>query len=403
MMQTTQSAVRAIGLVTVFVLTGSAAAAQTAGQPERAPIQLGPFGLFPTLVVRGIGDPNVFNEAEGAKKDFTAVAVPAVEVVVQPPRLRLSYAITADLVYFHQQKSERSASFSSTARVDANLTYFNPFLIVSGAKGRSRPSSEIDLRARSTGRSYTAGARANLGPAAAVVLSVRRTTTVFDENQEFRGIDLSTELSGASTGIDATFRLALTPITTVGLLVAKEGERFDHSPLRDSNSLRAAATIAFQPFGLFNGSAIVGWRRFDALDPALEDHSGLSANGTIGLTLMERFHIETRFGRDVRSSYDFRTPTYVWTNAAATLRTDLFNRIDVRVTGGREVMAYKPLAGIPTAPRDVVVMYGGGLGYNLTSKIRIGVDAEHIQRKAEEKSRGYTSDRLLATVVWGVK
>lgn len=405
MTQTTH-AIRSALLICAILFKSSEAAAQTtAGQPEQPPIKIGPVELWPSLVFRGIGrDPNVFNEAEDVKSDFTATAASGLEAVIRPRRLRLSYLTTSDFVYFHKFKSERSINRGSSARVEADLTYFHPFASYSASRGRARPNSEIDLRARSTVRGYGAGVRTVLGPSASVTVSARRNTSAFDPDQEpFRGVDLATELNHETTALEGSFNLALTPLTSVGLQVTKEKERFDNSPLRNSESLRVAPTIAFQPFGLFTGSATVGWRRFDADDPDVEDYSGLAASGSIGLSLRERYHIETRFGRDIRTSYESRTPTYVWTSAYGTLRTDLFGGLDVRLSGGQEVLSYKPLRGTASAPRDRLLLYSLGLGYNVTRKLRVGVDAEFTQRKAEEGSRGYKSDRVMGTVVWGVR
>lgn len=393
-------------LAVVALVAGPAATSASAqdADAERAPLKLGPFELWPTLVFRGIGvDANVFNEAENPKRDFTATVVPTLQVVVKPPRTRLSYTTGGEFVYFRKYTDERhvNRTFGATGEID--LTYFRPFASLSAGDLRERPNAEIDLRARVRNRTYTGGVRVPLGPVAAVSVAARRSTSRYDGGERFRGVELASELNSETNGIDASFTLAITPLTTVGLAVSREEDRFDHSALRDSDSLRIAPTISFAPFGYFSGSASVGWRRFDALDPRVADYSGLTAGGTVGVVIVDRYHVETSFSRDVRYSYEASTPTYLWTSGRGTLRTDLFGGIDVKLTAGRDTMTYRALDSGARVGRDTVVTYGVGVGYNVRDTIRIGVDADFVERTSAEALRGYTNNRVFGTLVWGVR
>jgi hypothetical protein len=216
-------------------------------------------------------------------------------------------------------------------------------------------------------------------------------------------VDLATELNGETRGIDGIVSLALTPLTTIGLSVSSEEDRFEISPLRNSDSLRIAPTVTFAPGGYFSGSASLGWRRFDAVGPGVSDYSGLVAGGTVGVVIADRYHLETVFSRDVRYSYEASRPTYVFTSGRGTLRMELFGGIDVKLLGGRDVMNYRGLDGGGDAGRDAVVTYGFGLGYNVRERVRIGVDAEFLERTSPDAARGYTNNRVFGTLVWGVR
>jgi Putative beta-barrel porin 2 len=398
---------RVIGVALSLCLGGAGARAGAAqdADPENAPLKIGPVELRPTLVFRNVGvDGNVFNQAENPKRDLTLTASPALEAVIRPPRTRLSYRTAADFVYFRTYSEERHINRSVAARVELDLAYVQPFASIDATQFRERPNTEIDLRARTRSRNYTAGLRLPLGPVVSATLGVRRQTSRYDPGEQFRGVDLASELNSETNAIDGTVAFELTPLTTVGLAVSKEEDRFDGSPLRDSDSLRVAPTISFKPYGPFSGSATVGWRRFDAVDPSVADYSGLIAGGTIGVVIVDRYHVETTFGRDIRYSYERDTPIYVWISGRGTLRMDLLGGVDVKVVGGRDVMAYKTrLGAVPAPPRDTHVLYGAGLGYNLRERIRIGIDAESSRRTSAFAPRGYRSNRVFASLAWGVR
>ncbi len=398
-------AMRAVLLLVMLVPAPRAALAQDpGGDADRPPMTIGPFELWPTIVLRGIGmDANVYNEAENPKRDFTATIAPALRVIVKPPRIRLSSTTSSDLVYFRKYTDQRHVNRNVSAAAEVDLTYIRPFASISVADARERPNAEIDLRARVRDRTYSGGVRVPLGPVASFSVAARRGTTRYAGGQQFRGVELASELNDETNAIDASFSLAITPLTTIGLAATKEEDRFEHSPLRHSDSVRIAPTISFAPAGYFSGSASVGWRRFDALDPAVADYSGLTANGTVGIVIVDRYHVETTFGRDVRYSYDAVTPTYIWTSGRGTLRMDLFGGVDVKLMAGRDVMAYRPVEAVEIRGRDTVVNYGLGLGYNVRDNIRIGVDADFIERKSAQAPRGYTNNRVFGTLVWGVR
>lgn len=404
MIRARQSGPTALLVVALAVTARAAAAQATTADPDRASVKLGPVELWPTFALRNVGvDENVFNEPQNPKRDFTATIVPALDIVVRPPRTQLTATTTGEFVYFNTYKDERHINRILNARAEFDLTWFHPSASIGATDSEERPNTEIDTRAHNKLRTYAAGVRIPIGPVVSASVNARRQTLRYDETEEFRGVNLAKELNSELRAFDASFTLAVTPITTVGVTVTREEERFDIAPLRDSDSFRVMPTVTFRPLGLFSGSASVGWRRFDAVDPGVEDYSGLAASGTIGLVLADRYHIETTFGRDMRYSYDEVTPTYLWTAIKGTLRMELFGGVDVKITGGRDVMGYRALAGGEPAGRDTVLTYGGGLGYNLGERTRVGVDADFTRRSSGDAGREYTNNRVFATLVWGVR
>lgn len=71
---------------------------------------------------------------------------------------------------------------------------------------------------------------------------------------------------------------------------------------------------------------------------------------------------------------------------------------------GRDVIEYRARLGSEDAvPRDTLVSYGGGVGYSFRQRLRIGVDAERSTRRSALASRGYTNNRVFASLTWGVR
>src|SRR6185503_15724541 len=111
--------------------------------------------------------------------------------------------------------------------------------------------------------------------------------------------------------------------TGVNLVVSQEWQHFDLSPERDSDSLRITPTVTFSPGGLLNGSASIGYRRFNGRSADLPDFSGLVAVVNIGATIVGRHRLETSFARDLRYSYEDATPYYLSTGGTVTLTTQV--------------------------------------------------------------------------------
>jgi hypothetical protein len=197
---------------------------------------------------------------------------------------------------------------------------------------------------------------------------------------------------------------ALTPLTTVGLNVSADKDRFDGTPLRDADSVRVTPIVVFSPLGIMRGTASVGYRRFTSRDPLVEDFTGLIAAGAVGATIGDRLRIDTTFARDVRYSYETRTPTYVLASGRANVTTQVFGGLDLRVTGGRDVMNYRPLEGDDDPGRDVYHSYGGGLAYRFPNNMQVGLDAEVFRRvSGQAADREYRNHRIFGTFTWGAR
>ena len=388
------------------LLAASSAAAQE--PPPRDPledatIRLGPVGLTPVLAIRDVGrDNNVFNESANPKSDFTATFAPKLDVLVHPGPLLLTLTTTTDYVYYQKYSSERATNVGSTLRADFTFGPVKPFLSAGGANAKERINREIDTRARHQDRAYGAGVRVQIYEGLFASAGVRRTTTQFDEDASFRGENLATQLDERMDALDGTIGVALTPLTTLSIVVTKQRDRFDLSPDRDSDTLRVMPTVTFSPLAILNGSASLGYRRFTTLDPLVPDYHGFVASLTLGTTIRERHRIETVFARDVQYSYEEDAIYYVETGVQGTWTWQVAGPLDLRLNAGRSRLHYQATALGDATDEDIAFTYGAGVSWRLREHLRAGVNADWRQRQSERGAdREFENRRVYATVTWG--
>jgi hypothetical protein len=390
-------------LAAALLLWALPAAAQQQPDPPPAMLTLGPLEVRPRLVLSNVGaDNNVFNEFEDPRRDFTATISPDLELTIKPGPFRVIVLSGTDYIYFHRYASERATNrrFSAIAELDSPLV--RPFVSYSVAQMTSRPGHEIDARVRHRPEAVSGGASFMLAPRTSMLVSGRRSRVEYEPGVTFRGVELARTLDSLTTAYDASLLFEATPLTTIGLTVAREQVRFDFSPIRDSRSFRVAPTITISPLGLLTGTASVGYRRFEAVDPAVPSWSGLSASGSLSLLFADRYRIATTFGRDVRYSYEESLPYYVQTAGGASVATYLLAGFDLRGHASRESMDYRAFAGAESPGRDRVTIYGGGIGYRLADRTHLVLTAENLTRVSDlDRTREYRNNRLFATLTWG--
>jgi hypothetical protein len=390
------------------LLAPIAAHAQTATDDplDTAMIRIGPVGINPSIALRNMGvDDNVFNDPEHPKSDFTFTVTPKAEVLFRPRRLHLAYTTSTDYVYYHAYASERGTNQSSQVRAEFDLGRLQPYAAAGGASTRERYNQEVDSRARHHDRTYAAGAALRLASRTSVSAAVRQTRVDFDEGSAFRGEDLARAFNSTIDAVEGTFGLQLTPLTGISLVVTREQQRFDLDPDRDSDTTRVTPTITFSPGALLNGSAAVGYRRFNGKSPSLADFSGLVAVVNLSATILGRNRLDTTFARDVRYSYQQDVPYYLATGGSATLTTLIGGPFDVKITGTRQGLDYRRSEAPETrGSADTYTSYGGGVGYRLRQRMRLGVDAEWVRRRSDRTSgREFHNRRIFASLSWGTR
>ena len=392
----------AASLACAVLASGVASAGQDPPVPPGT-VTLGPIRLTPSLIVKDMGvDDNVFNESVDPKRDFTFTVTPRADVLFRMRRLRLTYVTVTDYVYYRKYRSERGINASSSARVDVDLGILKPYATISGLNTKSRLNGEVDARARRRDLLYGGGVALKIASRTNLLVNGSQGKIAYEPDAEFRGVDLRQSFDGRRRAVDAGLAIALTPLTTFTMSVAREQQRFERSPDRDSNAWRISPTFSFSPTGLLRGSATVGYRRFHTLSPTLPDYSGVVSAVTIGATIYGRHEVQGAFNRDVQYSYDLTTDYYVGTGGTATWTMSVVGPIDVRGTGGRYLMDYRGAAGVAQAGRDLTTSYGGGMGYRFGQRARLGINVDWLRRDSNRSTdRTYRNHRIFAGLTWG--
>jgi hypothetical protein len=391
---------RATAAITLaWALTSSAPA--WAGQDPVPPgtVMIGPIHITPTLRVSDMGvDNNVFNEAVDPKTDFTFTLTPRADVLLRMRRLQFKLLTTTDYVYYRKYHSERGTNTSSSARVEADLGRLSPYASVQGVNSKSRVNNEIDVRARHRDLTYGVGVAFKIASRTSVLVNGSKTTVQYDDDApDFRGVELEESLNGRRSTVDAGLSVALTPITSLTISLARDHQRFTFSPERDADSWRVAPTLSFSPTGVLRGTASVGYRRFNPISPAVPDYVGIISAVSIGATIYGRHEMQAVFNRDVQYSYDVANTYYVGTGGTVTWTWLLIGPLDLQGTAGRHLMDYRQGDG-----DDVATTYGFGAGYRFSERGRVGVNI-HWQRRDSNTSaeREFRNHRIFAGLSWG--
>lgn len=392
----------AAAAVAVAVSAPVPALAQT--QPESVPpgtLTLGPVRITPNLVLQEMGvDDNVFNEPVNPKRDFTFTLTPRAAVLFRMSRLRLTYNLATDYVYYRTYTSERGINTSSVGRVEFDLGRLRPYGTIQGLNTKARLNGEVDTRARHHDLSYGGGIAFRIASRTDVVVNGSEARVAYEPDEEFRGVDLEKSFNGHRRAVDAGLAFALTPITNLTMVVEREQRRFQLSPDRDSHAWRVAPTFTFSPTGVLSGSASVGYRRFTPESPALPAFTGVVSSVNIKATIYSRHEMLAQFSRDVQYSYDLDNDYYIGTGGSVTWTWLLFGPIDVRGNGGRYLMDYR---GGPFADSDRSTTYGGGVGYRFGSRARLGANIVIVRRDSKiSPDRNYRNKRLFAGLTWGI-
>ena len=362
---------------------------------------LGPVRITPGLLLKDMGvDNNVFNEPVDPKSDFTFTVTPRAEVLFRMRRLRLNVTTASDYVYYQTYSSERGTNLYSSARIELDLGILKPYVSATALNSRGRVNAEIDARARHRDVLYAGGVSLKVASRTNLLLNVTHGKVDYESDEEFRGVPLDESLNGTKSSIDGGLAIALTPLTTFSMTVAREEQRFSFSPERDADAWRVSPAFLFNPTGYLSGSASVGFRQFHTRSPDLPDYSGVVSAVSVSATIYGRNQVSGVFNRDVQYSYDTAAAYYLGTGGSLTWTLLVVGPIDIRGTAGRTLMDYTVSGGLDG--RDTTTTYGGGIGYRFSNRARVGVNAEWSRRGSTISSdRSYRNNRIFAGLTWG--
>jgi len=349
------------------------------------------------LVLRDVGfDSNVFDSNGQSASDFTATVVPRADAWVPiQQRALLTTSTAASLVYYRTYARARSVDPDVLIRGDVYGRRVSFFAEDRYFKTRER-TLEIDaVLARRAENSADGGVGIPLGTRVTAEVSGYHHRVDYEDN-DFLGSSLRDSLNRVEQGMRVVVRDKLTPLTTLVGRVETERARFDFSPVRDTDGIRATVGAEFSPKALIAGKADVGVRQFTGRDAALPDFQGVVAKASLSYRRLDATQFGFSWDRDAISSYEVLWPYAVLNSIGGRVRRQIHGQLDAIFSAQRATYDFRPFtnqSGVITR-RDVTVSYVVDVGYRVGRDVRIGVAATTWNRESTLELRGYHDVRV---------
>jgi hypothetical protein len=388
----------------LVVAVGPAWAQNTA--PDDARFQVGPLAATPVIQLTNVGrDDNVFRDVEGEQQDdFTATLRPSVDAWLRLPMLQANGRAAVDFVYFKDLSDLRSVDTVNNVRVELLLNRLLPFVQGDWSSTRHQLNEEIDLPIRRVSQRTTVGTGVRLTGKLTLGAQASRSTQDWKGDTDYLGNNLESYLNNEITGEAAFVRYALTPLTTIGITVARERARFDLVPERNADSTLVMPEVTFQPFALVSGRARVGFRSRKFLDGRAEEYGGSTADVDLTYTLLGRTQFNVGLARDLAYSYDAQRRDYLLTGLDLIVTQRVAGLWDVQGIFGRSLLSYSAVfseGSLAGSEEEIISNYGAGVVYR-ANRAQLGVRIEHVDRRSNfNERRDYDRLRVTSSVTYG--
>ncbi len=401
--------VRFVCALVIGLIAGAPAAyAQPVpGEADAARVRIGPLSLKPTFAITNIGvDSNVFNQADvdHPRQDFTITASPKADWWLRAGRSTVSGTVKEDFVYYQTYGSERSINGAYQAMVTVP---FNRLTLRGGGgytETRERYGFEVDARAQHTEGGFQGGADLRAFGKTSFKLNASRARVLFADDAVFLGNRLGVELDRVTTGGSVAVHHRLTPFTSLSVTVDRTQDRFEFSPLRNSDSTSVMGGVDFAASALISGSASFGYRNFDPTSADLAGYQGPTALINLAYVAHGWARLGLEAVRDIRFSYQAAEPYYVLSCITGTFSQHIFGPFDGIGRVGHSQLAYRGRTGATVPGRDrvdIVYTFGGGIAYRVGREMRIGFNVDNQQRTSALQDRRYNGLRYGTSVTYG--
>ena len=399
--------VRLIGLV-ILLWPAAPARAQIAAPRESAQIEFGSLSLYPSVQLTDAGiDENVFNDGSDPKKDVTFTVASQALAVWRIGLNELMFSSGSDYIWFKTYETERSSNMNYAMRFNLSASRFKPYVGAQLTHTRSRPTPEIDTRARRATRAALAGTNFELTERTAITASAHWDETNYDEGEQFRGTDLAERLNNVARTYNAGFRYSVTPFTTVSVNGGYRNQIFPESHLRDSKYYRVTPRVEFAPEAVIRGSFAAGYEAFVPDDPELDRTHGVVLEGALNWMIASRTTFDLTVGRNVNYSYLDSDPYYLQTGARLTVSQRLIGPFGLQGTAERQHLSYRWRRGVTPTPGldyrvDTSDTVSAGVVVQVGRGIAVMVGAERAKRhSSEDAKQNYRRTRLISGVTIG--
>jgi hypothetical protein len=391
-----------------MLLRSSAAVAQIDAPRESAQIEFGSLSIYPSLKLADVGiDQNVFNEANAPTRDQTLTVSSQALAVWRVGLNELMFSTGNDYVWFKDSVSERSSNTNYTARFNLSASRFKPYVGAQHNRTSTRPTVEIDTRARRSTRMAVVGSSFNLTERTAITASAQWDETTFDDSEQFRGVDLAEGMNNHAGVYGGGFRYAVTPFTTLSVNGNYRRQIFPESHARDAKSYRVTPRVDFAPEAVIRGSFSAGYERFVPDDPELPENEGIVLEGSLNWTVSSTTLFDLTLGRNVNYSYQDTELYYLQTGARLTVSQRLFGPLGLQGTAERQHLSYRWHRGVSPSPGfedriDTATLVSAGVLVHIGHGMSVLTGVEKASRSSSVDLRQrFNRTRLLSTVVIG--
>ena len=357
--------------------------------------------------------PTCSTSAGNPKSDFTATITPAADTWLRLGPARLNLKLSGSYLYFAQYSDQRAFGTADSARLDLPLLHVRPWAGASYLTVRDRPGYEINLRVRRTETALSTGSDFQVSKRTTLGASLVVTRVDYNTDESILGYSLRDAFNRTTTVESALFRYAVTPLTRFVMAADVVQERFEFSPVRDSDGFRVVPGVEFAATALVSGSAHVGFRRLTMKTAGMPDYTGPVASVDLAYVLMGMTRFSIQVNRDVAYSYEPVEPFYLLTGVSGGISQSVGGPWSVEAHAGLQRLSYRVIdQALATtlglgdvqglAGRvDTVRYYGVGAGYKLGPATRLGVNVDYYTRRSQFVAQQYRGLRIGSSVTYG--
>jgi hypothetical protein len=389
-------------LLAMATLASGEARAQDTNPPELVRHQLGPMVISPTITLRDLGiDTNVYNDASpDPPKDFAFTIVPAFTATVGRGRASLDLSSATELVYFAQQRSERSVNEDFLATARFNLRRIVPLVEFGYLNTRERVSAEVDERARRIEERAAVGLDVIVTPKLSAIVRGDITRSRYNAEGSFSDRYLAYELNRDTPILSAGVRYVLTPLTSLAVTTEVSEIRFAESSDKNTDSRLTQVSVELNPRALISGAARVGYQSFELLSAEAPDFGGVVGSGNLLYRLQPGTALGFTYDRSVSYSFLPDQPYYVRQGFGVLLRRQIVPQWSLTFNGERYQHQYTGVALALDEQAERVAGGGVTLGYDIGPRTRFTAGLSYQNRKSDFENRSYDGLRVGTSIVY---
>jgi hypothetical protein len=343
----------------------------------------------------------VFASADEPQSDWTASLVPGTSASIRLGRARLTGQGNITYQYFRKFASERSLNTRGSVRFLAPLNRLELAVGVTMANSRQRQGAEITSRVRRFENGFNLDANVRITGRSSLGVTAGRVRYTFPDDAVYLDTNLSTSLARHEDRAGVVYTNQVTSLTTLRVTAEVRHDRFLHTTGRDADGIRVMGGFETSPFALVQGSAFIGYQRYEAVAQEIPGFDGLVGSADLTYVARGATRFNVRVDRALAYSYDVIEPYYLVTDVAGSVGRHIVRRLEAFASAGRQRMRYRR-AGAATGEvlsrLDWTTTYGIGVAVGFARSGRVRVSLDGSSRNSVHAPQNYDSHLISASV-----